>query len=166
VQTVHIGYLSEAEARQLLERPMPDFALRYEPAAADRSLALTRRHPALLQLLAAEVVALKNEQDPTERRQATLADVEAASPEALRHGSFFFADIERNQVDEAGAAILHHLAAQGEAVIISRIELTDAVKSQAQFDKALNLLIRRELIEPVESGYRFQVELIRRWFEA
>jgi hypothetical protein len=26
------------------------------------------------------------------------------------------------------------------------------------------LLTRRELIEPANGGYRFQVELIRRWF--
>ena len=29
---------------------------------------------------------------------------------------------------------------------------------------ALNLLLQRELIEQVGDGYRFQVELIRRWF--
>jgi hypothetical protein len=29
---------------------------------------------------------------------------------------------------------------------------------------ALNLLLQRELIEEVSEGYRFQVELIRRWF--
>ena len=31
-------------------------------------------------------------------------------------------------------------------------------------NRSLNLLTRRELIEPADGGYRFQVELIRRWF--
>jgi hypothetical protein len=31
-------------------------------------------------------------------------------------------------------------------------------------DRALNLLLQRELIEKVNDGYCFQVELIRLWF--
>jgi len=34
----------------------------------------------------------------------------------------------------------------------------------AELDHTLDLLTRRELIEPADGGYRFQVELIRRWF--
>jgi len=45
--------------------------------------------------------------------------VEAAIPEALSSGSFFFADIQNNQVDAAGLAILRFLAAQGEGAIVS-----------------------------------------------
>jgi hypothetical protein len=33
-----------------------------------------------------------------------------------------------------------------------------------QLDRTLDLLTRRELIEPADGGYRFRVELIRRWF--
>lgn len=89
VQVVHISYLKEPEARQLIERPVSDFTLRYEPDAVDRALQLTRCHPFLIQLLCGEIVALKNEQDPSIRRLATLADVEAAIPAALSVGSFF-----------------------------------------------------------------------------
>ncbi|MEQ9624932.1 MAG: hypothetical protein RLO37_23715 [Coleofasciculus chthonoplastes F1-TOW-03] len=53
----------------------------------------------MVQLLCSEIVALKNEQEVSIRRLATVVDVEAAIPEALSSGSFFFADIERNQVD-------------------------------------------------------------------
>jgi hypothetical protein len=35
-----------------------------------------------------------------------LHGVKAAVPEALSHGSFFFADIQQNQVDAAGLALL------------------------------------------------------------
>lgn len=155
VQVVQIGYLSEAESKQLIERPTKDFALRYEPEASQRVLALTRGHPFLTQLLCAEIVALKNSQAPAARRLAALADVDAAASEALNSGSFFFADIERNQVDEDGLGILRALAAKGENGRIGR-EAAAAPSAEA--------LIRRDLIEPADAGYRFQVELIRRWF--
>ncbi|MBL1203289.1 MAG: ATP-binding protein [Nostoc sp. GBBB01] len=161
VQVVHISYLKEAEARQLIERPVKDFTLRYEPNAVERVLQLTRCHPFLVQLLCAEIIVLKNEQDPSIRRFATLADVEAAIPEALQSGGFFFADIQNNQVDAIGQAILRFIAAQGEGAIVNRESLLQ------QFPDAeitLKLLLQRELIEEVDDGYSFQVELIRRWF--
>ncbi|MEH2014924.1 nSTAND1 domain-containing NTPase [Nostoc sp.] len=161
VQVVHISYLKEAEARQLIERPVKDFTLRYEPNAVERVLQLTRCHPFLVQLLCAEIIVLKNEQDPYIRRLATLADVEAAIPEALQSGGFFFADIQNNQVDATGQAILRFIAAQGEGATVSRQTLLQ------QFPDAnvtFSLLLQRELIEEVDDGYGFQVELIRRWF--
>jgi hypothetical protein len=166
VQVVHISYLQEAEARQLVEQPVKEFTLRYEPEASRRVLALTRGHPFLVQLLCAEIVALKNEQEPAVRRLASLADVEAAIPEALNSGSFFFADIQRNQIDARGLAILQTLVAQGEGASLDRQSLGNLAGLQDidQLDQALTRLLQRELIEAVEGGYRFQVELIRRSF--
>jgi len=161
VQVVHISYLKEDEARQLIEHPVKDFTLRYEPDAVKRVLQLTRCHPFLVQLLCAEIVALKNEQNPSVRRLANLTDVEAGIPGAFSSGVLFFADIQNNQVDAAGLAILRFIAAQGEGAIVTR-------KTLSQFpdvgESTLNLLLQRELIEEVEEGYGFQVELIRQWF--
>jgi len=162
VQVVHITYLKEDEARQLIERPVKDFTLRYEPDAVERVLQLTRCHPCLIQLLCGEIVALKNEQDPSVRRLATLTDVEAAVPKALSSGKFFFVDIQNNQVNAAGLAILRFLAAQGEGAIVSRSTMLQQLPNVSQ--SAFELLLQRELIEEVGEGYRFQVELIRRWF--
>ncbi|MDZ8054092.1 MAG: GAF domain-containing protein [Aulosira sp. ZfuVER01] len=161
VQVVYISYLKEAEARQLIERPVKDFTLRYEPDAVERVLQLTRCHPFLVQLLCAEIIALKNEQDPSMRRLATLADVEAAIPEAFKSGGFFFADIQNNQVDENGRAILRFIAAQGEGAIALHHTLSQQFPHATTTRK---LLLQRELIEEVGDGDRFQVELIRRWF--
>jgi hypothetical protein len=161
VQVVHISYLKQPEARQLIEQPIKDFTLRYELNAVHRVLQLTRCHPFLIQLLCAEIIALKNEQDPSIRRLATLADVEAAIPEALSVGSFFFADIQSNQADATGLALLQFLAGQGEGAIVSRLTILQHFPDKSD---ALNLLLQRELIEEVSEGYRFQVELIRRWF--
>jgi hypothetical protein len=126
-----------------------------------RVLQLTRCHLFLIQLLSAEIVALKNEQIPSIRRLTTLADVEAAIPEALSVGSFFFADIQSNQVNVAGLAILQFLAVQGEGKIVSQETILQEFTDD--FD-AISLLLQRELIEEVGDGYCFQVEWMRRWF--
>ncbi len=162
VQVVQIGYLKAEEARQLIERPVKDFMLRYEAAASQRVLALTRGHPALTQLLCYEIVALKNQQIPSQRRLATLADVEAAVEPALAHGSMFFSELENGQLDQPSATLLRFLAAHGEAARLSQTILVahDPVHAKP----AIKLLLKRELIELVDGGYRCQVELIRRWF--
>ncbi|MGB3495619.1 MAG: AAA family ATPase [Elainellaceae cyanobacterium] len=161
-QVLHLGYLKESEARQLIEHPVKEFALRYEPDASQRVLELTRGHPFLVQLLCAEIVVLKNEQDPGDRRLATLADVEAAIPEALSSGSMFFSDIERNQVDGEALAILRYFASHGEGAAVSLSAL--AQQFPKPLDDALDRLIQRELIELTPDGYILSVELIRRWF--
>lgn len=162
VQVLKVAYLEEGEARQLIESPTQDYALRYERDALQRVLELTRGHPALVQLLCYELVALKNEQDPGVRRLARLGDVEAAVPRALEGGVFFFADIRQNQIDEAGLALLRYMAAQGEGAVLSR----EALARQCDdLGATLALLLRRDLIEAADGGYRFQVELIRRSFE-
>jgi hypothetical protein len=162
VQVVHLSYLNPLEARHLIEAPVKDFPLRYEVEASRQVLNLTHGHPFLVQLLCDEIVALKNEQRPAERRLARLADVEAAAPEALARGSFFFADIERNQVDQAGLAVLRFLATHGEGAIIQPPALEP--HCPGDLERTLLRLTRRELIERVNGGYRFQVELVRRWF--
>jgi hypothetical protein len=164
VQTVHISYLEESEARQLVEHPTRDFKLKYQSSASQRVLDLTSGHPYLVQLLCAKIVTLKNEQAPDDRNLVSLADVEAAVPDALAHGEFFFADIEQNQVGSDGLTLLRHMAAAGEYAVLDQ----DALPAHSmEFDetaRVLEDLIRRELVEPVGEGYRFQVELIRRWF--
>jgi hypothetical protein len=163
VQVVQLSYLYPGEARQLIERPTPDFVLCYDPDARERVMALTRCHPFLLQLLCSEVVAVKNEQPAADRRHATLADVEIAAREALHHGSLFFTDIEHNQVDEVGTIILRRLAAHGEGAVAPLAVLADALL-EGRVNAALERLLQRDLVEQSGGSYRFQVELVRRWF--
>ena len=164
VQVVNVSYLLDCEARKLIENPIKDFTLRYEADAVERILQLTRCHPFLVQLMCSELIALKNEQEPSIRRLATLADVEAAIPEALSTGGFFFADIQNNQVDATGLEILRFIAARGEEAIVSRKNIALEFKN-VDYLSSIKLLLQRDLIEELEYGYCFQVELIRQWFE-
>lgn len=163
-QTIHIGCLSAAEARTLIVQPVEAFVLRYQPDAVERILQLTRCHPFLVQLLCAEIVAHQNEQPPDARRFARLSDVEAAAPQALQSGSFFFADIERNQVSELEAGLLRRLAARGEGATVTGVGIESWATGADAPERVLQRLARRELVERAESGYRFQIELVRRWF--
>ncbi|HQF70152.1 MAG TPA: ATP-binding protein [Promineifilum sp.] len=169
-QVVHLDYLREDEARQLVEQPVKGFTLMYAPAASRRVLELTRGHPFLLQLLCGEVVSLKNEQDPDRRRFALVEDVEAAAHSALEVGSMFFADIQWNQIDSFGRELLHLLTTIGEdgAMPLAELEAQYGAHvpnaSGREVASVLKQLIRKGIVESAADGYRFQVELIRRWF--
>ncbi len=161
VQPLQIGYLSREETRQLVEHPLPNFPLAYEPAASERVYSLTNGHPALVQLLCAEIVATKNAQPATSRRLATLADVDGAVPDALERGSFFFADLQRNQLAQSSVALLRAAAERGENALFIPADPSGCAA-------AIDQLLRRDVLvragDPSSPGYRFQVELIRRWF--
>jgi hypothetical protein len=161
VQVVKISYLEERDVLTLIEQPVTRFALRYDPAASRHILRLTRGHPHLVQLLCYETIDFKNRQPAELRLLVTPGDVEAAAPRALQTGDFFFADLS-NQVGASGLAILRLIAAQGADAAVERAML--ASMDLDDFDAALALLLRRDIIEEVDGGYRFQVELIRRWF--
>jgi hypothetical protein len=163
-QVIHLSFLREAEARQLVEQPIKDFTLSYEAEASRRVLDLTAGHPFLVQLLCSEIVRLKNEQQANHRYRATLADIDLAVPRMLKSGSQFFADIQRNQIDAGGLKVLRFLAQQGEGQGCHLEELSDQIPDRAQLESSLNLLVRRELITASQGVYRFQVEAIRRWF--
>lgn len=161
VQVVKVDYLSLDEALQLITRPVPNFRLVYEREACAAVLGLTHGHPHLVQLLCYTIVSRKNEQPAAQRWLVNTADVEAAVPEALATGSFFFVDIAQNQVDVAGAAVLRWIAQQETAGEEPHPEGLDEQTAA----EAVDALLQRDLITPLpQGGYRFQVELIRRWF--
>ena len=159
VKVVKIGSLSVPETRQLIQHPIPQFPLQYQEAACALIESLTNRHPYLLQLLCYEIVVLKNSQPPAKRFTVSVTDVETAVPFALNSGTFFFTDIEQNQISRTGLAILQRLAQQDEAVSMS--ELTAI---EGDMETAVSQLIHRDLIQQNETGFTFQTELIKKWF--
>lgn len=163
-QVVKISYLEQNEARQLVEQPVKGFALQYEPEASERVLSLTRGHPFLIQLLCYELVMLKNKHPLPKRGWACVDDVEMAAQHALNSSSFFFADIEENQITVLGRKLLYYLAAQGEGAIVDAKILAQHIEPETELDQTLSLLVKREIIRAINGSYSFQVELIRRWF--
>lgn len=145
---VRISYLLPAEARELIEHPVPGFEaqMRYEPTAVETILRLTHGQPYLVQLLCAELVDRLN---LDQRRTANADDVDAVVEGALEHGSSYFQEIWDS-------------AAPAEQSILLRVAGGAALDGDPQ---ALARLVRRELLEPDDGAFRFQVPLVQCWFQ-
>jgi hypothetical protein len=162
IETIHLSYLEMHEAQQLITDPVKPFAVTYQPAAIQRILALTRGHPALIQLLCKEIVYLKNSQEVATRYLIQPHDVEAAIFPVLEHGVAIFTHwAYRLPIVET--QLLHLLARQGENALMPIANLAQYYDPD-QLATSLTNLVEQELLELTPTGYRFQVELIRRWF--
>jgi hypothetical protein len=172
LEVLKITYLTSDEARHLIEHPVKDFALGYTPAAVQAVLELARGHPYLLQLLCYELIWLKNEQPPERRYLAEPVDVGEAAGRALATGATFFAALQNECADAGALAVLRAAAtspeegppAPQEAAGCPRAALAAAAPSDAALDDALKFLLHHDVLETADGGYRFQVELVRRWF--
>jgi len=161
-QVLKLGRLSEEETLRLVEHPVKDFMLQYEPSASQHILSLTRGHPHLVQSICYELVALKNEQPASQRFIVNLKDVEEAAGRSLLSSSFFFVDVRGAQLNPPTAAMLDYLASLGPDAALSRNDW--AQRFPENFDANLALALKRDLIEERDGSFRFQVEMIRRWF--
>lgn len=161
-QVIKVGRLAPVETLRLIENPVKNFNLKYDPFASQRILNLTSGHPHLVQSVCFELVMIKNEQPSSRRFLVTLPDVEEAAKRSLSSISFFFADIRGKQINPETMSMLDYLADKGENEVIAQVEW--AARFPTHFDRNLNLALKRDLVEPVDGGYKFQVEMIRRWF--
>ncbi len=151
---LHISYLEPDEARDLIEHPTLSFEshMRYESAATEHILYLTHGQPFLVQLICADLVDhlnRENHRHKTTRNIVTVDDVEAVLNPAMEHGGFYF--------DE-----LWQTASETERGVLKQIATETFVPANGTTE-AIDRLQSRELIEPCQGGYRFQVPLIQRW---
>ena len=161
---IRINYLQQHEARQLIAHPISKFPLKYDEEAADRIHEMTRNHPYLVQLLCYNVVRFKNNQETDKRYWVSVSDIELVIDETLQTGRQFFEDIVR-QCGEHGSAVLFYLSKFGRQSV-PFILLAEHFHDQDQLHVTLQLVLKREVLECVESDhYRFQIELVRLWFE-
>lgn len=163
-ETLHLGCLNEAEAEQLVERPIPSFNLHYPSAVTQRIITLTGGHPFLLQLLCSEIIALKNEQPLSQRWVVIEEDVATVVPHALNRGSLFSADIEVNQLSSQALQCLQSLANAGEGAIYANVDFASLLLPVTDWEEVVYELLLRELITAVPGGFRFSIEMVRQWF--
>jgi len=160
-QSLNIGFLDEADARELILHPVKGFPEIYEPAAVERILSLTRSQPYLVQLLCGLLVEKMNK----ERREppasyVNLTDIEAAIPQALERGEAYFNDLWRSQTGgNLARSVLEKLAfAEGERA--TSAEIRQMTENEEALRDTIRTLSRREIIEPEEDGYHITVPLI------
>jgi hypothetical protein len=160
IRPLRITYLRPQEAESLVRSPerKSDFSLEYTDEAVEDILATTRCHPYLVQLVCSAVVNLVNEQ----RTLLVMTDlVRDAQTAALAMGEPYF----RNVWDEftgadtdtitAGRIILRKVAAASGPVAVTAHTLAAA--------RALERLLRHDVLERVDDGVQFQVPLVQRW---
>jgi uncharacterized protein len=145
-RTLSITYLQEAEARELIQHPVPNFPNIYLPDAVDAIVSLTRGQPYLVQLLCSCIVEYINDAN---RKSVTVSDVEAAKQKALERGAAYlkeFSDALTTAQRDFIHRLLAHQMPQGEDLMVIR------------------QLIQSEIIEKDANGeYRFQVPLIEQY---
>ena len=143
-RTLKVSYLDEADARLLITTPIEKFPDIYAPAAIDAIIHSTRCQPYLVQLLCYTVVEQLNQD---KRRYAEAHDVIAAIPKALQSGHEYFNELWQLRLTEK------------EREIVRRVLAGDHF---AESDKPiLQALINKEVIEPVQNHYQFQVPMVK-----
>ncbi len=147
-RTLSITYLQEAEARELIQHPVPTFPDIYSPAAVDAILSLTRGQPYLVQLLCSCIVEYINSAE-VQRKLITASDVEAAKPIAWERGAAYLKEFS-DALTPAQRDFIHRLLAH------STYQENDLM--------VIRQLIQSEIIEKdVNDEYRFQVPLIEQY---
>ncbi len=159
---LHVSYLEEDEARELIEEPVPGFPVRYEEEAVTRVVAATRGQPFLIHATCNRLVDLANRE---RRWHLTLADVEEALEAliAAEDTPYWHEVWAGHDTDDAQRRVLLALARDGDGIMTEEA-LVRQVGSEV-VEKAIPRLIQREILEKVDGNYRYQVELVCRWVQ-
>ncbi len=162
--TIRVGFLDEASTRQLIERPTPDFNLKYESQAVDRIAQITRGHPTFIHLLIGnQLIPMKKHQPPPSRFLVLSSEVDKCIDEAVRSSATIYQQIlEDDETDNACNIILRFIAALGEGERVKESVLINEFGDNVK--PILYHLRKRQLLDMVNGEWQFQVELMRRWF--
>lgn len=155
IRVLPIGDLREDEARELIEKPIENFPLEYEPAAVERILSVTGCQPYLVQVTCRDLVNALNEVNCL---YDAPVDAERALESALTSGAAYFQDLWSNirDSDDTQRAVMRAIAkGQGLAGLAALLDL----------EAALRKLVHHDILIPTDGGYRFRVELVCRWAE-
>lgn len=146
-RTLELSFLEEPSARELLTEPVPQ--LRYEDGVLEEILRLTHCQPYLLQAVASELVNHLNELQKT---TAERADLDAAVNKALTSaGAYFSYTWGTDSSATEQTALRAYAEGAGERV------------AAAEFQAALQSLIRKEMMERDGDAYRLAVPLFGLW---
>jgi len=162
---ISISFLEERDARELIQRPIPDFPEIYTQAAVDQIIALTHRQPFLVQLMCALLVDRVNAQYRLiPESKLTKSDVDSVVSSLLERGNVYFSDLWQTQAgNNLGRLVLSEIAkARGGRV--NRTSVRKIATDEDQLRAAVQTLIRREIIEHTDdAGFRIVVPLVARY---
>ncbi len=165
-----ISFLKHDEAGELILQAEQQDIIHYDRAAVDRIMTLTRCHPYLTQLVCQILFdrafdLLSDEDKPN----ITVADIESAIPDVLEIGGHAFRWIW-DGLPPAERIIFSAIASQSsEGIIFSEDDVISVLQNAGirilmqELDRAPKKLVEWQMLEQIDGGYRFMVELLRRW---
>ena len=149
VKTIKLGHLSEDEARILITNPIDDFSLNYEGGengeVVNKIVNVTNCQPYLVQALCFELVNHLNAQ---QRKNARIDDIDATIEKVLISAEKYFYYIWNSECSKNEKKLLQK--------ITKNIQINEN-------EKEINSLIRKEIVEKINGGYKFKVELMNKW---
>ncbi|MBI3912776.1 MAG: tetratricopeptide repeat protein [Chloroflexi bacterium] len=166
-----VSVLDDEAARTLVLLAERQGSLRFAPGAAERILALTARHPYHTQLMCQLLFekAYQGHAATSDVPQVTVAEVDAIVPKVLEAGENIFEWIW-DGLPPAERVIFSAVAAgTTEEGVVSENRLVDILQNQGirilirELELAPKTLIEWEMLKQADGGYRFFVELMRRW---
>lgn len=147
VKTLELSFLAATDARELITEPVP--LLQYESGVIEQIVELTHRQPYLLQAVASDLVNYLN----TEKRMlATSCDMDVAVEKVLVTADSYFFYTWTGDCSEAEREVLRMIAV-GDA----------NNRTLTEHQASLQSLCHKEILERYAGGYRFSIELFRRW---
>ncbi|RKZ91729.1 MAG: hypothetical protein DRR19_06425 [Candidatus Parabeggiatoa sp. nov. 1] len=168
VPAKHVSLLSHEETVRLIHFSQTNQTLNWSnDEAVEKIWQLTNGHPFLTQALCSHIWDRLHNKNPNEPPTVTSKDVEETIPDTL---------ISRRNTLEwlwdglppAERVVASTLAGAG-AKVITDIQLEELLRKSGvqiiirELHNAPRLLQELDLIEPADGGYRFRVELLRRW---
>src|SRR6266508_1995805 len=164
-----VSVLDQPSARDLITTAERQGALVFEAPAIDRILALTTAHPYFVQLLCQIVWDSAHATDAAHVPRIDVAAVEVAAAKALEAGQNIFEWIW-DGLPPAERVISAAIAgATDEQSVVSEEQITQLLQSQGiriltrELELAPRTLVEWEMLRNVDGGYRFFIELMRRW---
>ena len=157
VHTIRIGDLERRDARELIEKPIESFPLKYEEEAVNRILSVAGGQPYLLQVTCQELVNSMNDKG---QLYARVADVDQALDSVLVSGAAYFTEVWTGPDSSDSRRKLMTVITKKKGTPVPEKSLLKAGKPQD-----LKILVDHDIIKKSEEGYCFKVELLRRWIE-
>jgi hypothetical protein len=157
VHTIRIGDLERKDARELIEKPIEAFPLKYEEEAVHRILSVVGGQPYLLQVICQELVNSMNDKG---QLYARVADVDQALDSVLMSGAAYFTEVWTSPDNSGARRKMMAAIAKKKGAPVPEKNLLKIGKPQD-----LKILVDHDIIKKAEEGYCFKVELVRRWIE-
>ncbi|MGH8564079.1 MAG: AAA family ATPase [Gammaproteobacteria bacterium] len=148
-KTLELSFLAREDALELITRPVPDFKLGYAPGVAGSILGLTHGQPFLLQALASDLV---NHLNAEKRLVAEPGDLEVAAQKVLVTAQAYFFNTWKDDCSEEEREVLRVMA-----------DPAAEAKVSVHYAAALQQLARKEIVQRLDAGHAYTVELFRRW---